>query len=164
MAEIRIRNRGRLKEKVIERLADELRQTTGTESFSVEDTVDRAESSDFDVIFVNGEILAIIYEDRAFSTVRGLLEYGAEKREVTVDMGAVPYVVDGADVMAPGIVEADTDIQEGDLVWVSDQKNGQPLAIGEALMSGQEMIDKQSGRAIKSVHYVGDKLWEYDEL
>ena len=31
--------------------------------------------------------------------------------------------------MGPGIVDADPDVQPGDLVWVKDVNNGVPLAV-----------------------------------
>ncbi|MGD0057052.1 MAG: RNA-binding protein [Methanomassiliicoccales archaeon] len=163
MSEIRIRKRHRLREKEVRTLADEISPRVGAEIFGITDTVDRAESSDFDVIFVNGEVLALIRDGGAFLTVRGLLRYRPTKSYVTVDMGAVPYVSKGADVMTPGIVEADPSIKEGDFVWIRDVKNRVPLAIGKALVSGQEMAKKQPGKAVKSIHFVGDKLWKYGE-
>jgi len=75
----------------------------------------------------------------------------------------VPFVTKGADVMGPGIVDADPSIIPGDLVWVKDVKNGRPLMIGEALVSGEQMRTRSSGKAIKSIHFVADKLWKVDE-
>jgi PUA domain protein len=65
--------------------------------------------------------------------------------------------------MAPGVVDADRTMKAGDLVWVRDEKNRQPLAVGEALISGEEMIAAESGKAVKSIHHVGDNLWKIDE-
>jgi PUA-domain protein len=163
MAEIRIRKRRRLRNKETKALVEEIRAKTGTEIFSSNDPVDIANSSDFDVIFIDGEILAMVIEGRAFPTIRGILKYGSERFFVTVDMGAVPYVANGADIMAPGVVDADTEIREGDLVWIRDEKNCRPLAIGKALMSGSEMVAGGSGKAVSTLHFVGDKLWKYDD-
>jgi len=163
MSEIRIRKRHRLREKEVRALTDEISPRVGVEVFGPSDTVDRAESSDFDVIFVDGEVRALIQDGKAFLTVRGLLRYRPAKSYVTVDMGAVPFVSKGADVMTPGIVEADPSIKEGDFVWIRDVKNRVPLAIGRALVSGEEMAKRQPGKAVKNIHFVGDKLWKYGE-
>ncbi|HEY3419817.1 MAG TPA: RNA-binding protein [Methanomassiliicoccales archaeon] len=163
MSEIRIKKRGRLREKEIRSLSEEISSKVGMQVFTAKDTIDKAESSDFDVIFVNNEILALVISGKAFLTVKGVLKYDPPKSYVTVDMGAVPYVVKGADIMGPGIVDADKDIKPGDFVWVRDVKNKRALAIGEALVSGAEMLEKKSGKSIKNLHYVGDKLWKYDE-
>ena len=65
--------------------------------------------------------------------------------------------------MGPGITDADPEIAEGDMVWIRDAKNLRPLAIGISLRSGSDLASKQPGKAIKSLHYVGDKLWKTGE-
>lgn len=163
MSEIRIRKRHRLREKEIKVLDEEIRSRLGVEAFPPGEAVDRGESTDYDVLFIGNQVQGVVYNGKAFLTVRGLLKHPAAKAYVTVDMGAVPYVTKGADVMGPGIVDADPSIVPGDLVWVRDIKNGRPLMIGEALVSGEQMRTKASGKAIKSIHYVADKLWKVDE-
>lgn len=163
MAEVRLRNRRRLKRKEIASHAASLDRETGVRPFGEDDTVDEAEAFGHPVVLLDGVIVAIVLRDRTFPTVRGLLRHRPERRYVTVDMGAVPYVYNGADVMAPGIVDADPAIQAGDLVWVRDERNGQPLAIGEALRSGPEMVEGTKGKAVRTVHHVGDDLWRVGE-
>lgn len=163
MSEIRIRKRHRLREKEIKLLDEEIRNRLGVEAFKEGEAVDRAESTDYDVLFIGNLVQGIIYQGKAFLTVRGLLKNPATKAYVVVDMGAVPFVTKGADVMGPGIVDADPSIAPGDLVWIKDVKNGRPLAIGEALISGEQMKTRSPGKAIKSLHYVADKLWKVDE-
>ena len=75
-------------------------------------------------------------------------------------MGAVGFVTNGADVMSPGIVDADPQIQPGDLIWIADETHNKPLGVGEALLTGEEMIANTKGKAIKNIHYIGDALWE----
>ncbi len=158
-----IRKRHRLKRKEIGRFSEEISKQIGVPVFTEEDVVDLGTGPDFDVIFVNGKILGFVYEDRPFLTVRGLLRYRARDKFVTVDMGAVSFVANGADVMGPGIVDADTGIQKGDFVWIRDEKNRQPLAVGEALVPGTEMVGKGKGKMVRSLIYVGDRLWKLDE-
>ncbi|WNZ30441.1 MAG: RNA-binding protein [Candidatus Bathyarchaeota archaeon] len=79
--------------------------------------------------------------------------------KVVVDMGAVPYVCKGADVMAPGIQEIHGEFNENGLVLVVDERHRKPLAVGLALFSSEEMKKIDRGKTIKTLHYVGDKLW-----
>ena len=79
---------------------------------------------------------------------------------VLVDMGAIPYVCNGADVMSPGITGIDGEFGEGDLVIVRDEKHRKALAVGVALVPSEDMREMPKGKAVKSVHYVGDKLWK----
>jgi PUA domain protein len=158
-----VRKRHRLRKKEIKALLEDLNKTLLIEPFSIDDNVEKASSERYEIIFVNGDILYLIYEDTLFPTVRGLRMNRTNKRFVTVDMGAVSYVYNGADIMAPGIIDADPEINDGDLVWIRDEKNKQPLAIGKALIPGREMVEADTGKAIISIHHVGDKLWKYGE-
>lgn len=80
--------------------------------------------------------------------------------KIVVDMGAVPYVCKGADVMAPGVVDIKGEFKENDLLLVVDERHGKPLAIGVALSNSQAMKNVKHGKIVKNVHYVGDKLWK----
>ncbi len=163
MAEFTFKRRHRLKNKEFRSLIDKASEDyefTEVPDDMVKGTVDRAKGVDFDVLIVDNVIMFLIDGDDVFPTIRGLLALKPAKRFVTVDMGAVPYVYNGADVMSPGIVEADPTIVKDDYVWVRDIKNKQPLAIGQALMDGPAMVDADKGKAIKSIHHVGDEIWE----
>ena len=74
-------------------------------------------------------------------------------------MGAVKFVTNGADIMAPGIVDADDTIAVDDSVWICDETHKKPLAVGIALKSGIEMVQQEKGKAVKMIHHVGDELW-----
>ena len=163
MADIMIRKRKRLRSKDVKAYSEEIERRLGIASFTADDAVDLAESSEFDVIFVNGEILAMVYKGMTFLTVRGILKYKPSKKFVTVDMGAVPFVRNGADIMGPGITDADAEINAGDMVWIRDVKNLVPLATGISSVSGEELRKGGKGKVIQTVHYAGDKLWKNDE-
>ena len=117
---------------------------------------------EYSLILVDGKPLLFEIEGQLFPTVRGALEMELKKRIVTVDKGAIRFVSNGADIMAPGIVEADSEIKEGDLVIIVEETHRKPLAIGKALMKGPQMVEADSGKAIKSITYVGDKLWNME--
>jgi PUA domain protein len=78
---------------------------------------------------------------------------------VVVDMGAIKFVCNGADIMAPGIEEVD-EFNAGSIVAVRDVTHGKALAIGKARKSSTEIISNKKGKVIQNLHYVGDKLWE----
>jgi len=99
-----------------------------------------------------GEVLA-------FATLRGVIEWDVSVRWCAVDAGAIPFLMNGADCMGAGIHLADPAVQRGDLVWIRDQKHGKPLALGWALLSGDEMVETVKGKAVRTIHWVGDELW-----
>jgi PUA domain protein len=111
-----------------------------------------------DLIFIDGRPLLMIVEDQPFFTVLGAIELMPHKRLVVVDSGAVRFVVNGADIMKPGIVSADPEIAVGDLVVIVEERHKKPLAVGRALVPGSEM--KGEGKAVKSMHHVGDSIWK----
>jgi len=76
-----------------------------------------------------------------------------------VDMGAIPYVCNGADVMAPGIMGIEGGFEKDGLLVIRDVKHRKALGIGAALYSSEEMKGLKKGKAILNLHYVGDKIW-----
>jgi PUA-domain protein len=110
-----------------------------------------------EVIFANGKPFLLKTSDGFFPTLMSLDQIPLKR--VVVDMGAVPHVVGGADIMSPGVVRADEEIVPNDGVVVIDERHGKPLAIGLALVSGPAM-KAPKGRAIKNLHYVGDSVWK----
>lgn len=122
--------------------------------------VEEGEDGGFRLFFVDGVPMAFSFEGRVMPTVKGLLEYKATEHFVTVDEGAVKFVLNGADIMAPGVVAADPKVAPGDAVWIREEKHLRPLAVGVAIMSGPEMAVAEKGKAVRSVHHLRDKLWE----
>jgi PUA-domain protein len=163
MAALRVRKRHRLRQKEVKSISSSIDSALGTKSFDESCIVDRAETPGYDILYVEGKILGMVVGDDPFLTIRGILRYGATKRHISVDMGAVKFVANGADVMGPGIVDVEASVAESDLVWIRDERNLRPLAVGRALLPASEMATKPKGKAISSIHYVGDKLWALDE-
>ncbi|MEK6823243.1 MAG: DUF1947 domain-containing protein [Nanoarchaeota archaeon] len=79
---------------------------------------------------------------------------------IPVDMGAVKFVTSGADVMRPGIKAIDVTLKKDQLVCVVDEKHNKPLAVGIMLMSGEDATKATSGKTVKNVHWIGDKMWQ----
>ena len=80
--------------------------------------------------------------------------------KIVIDMGAVPHVVNGAQIMRPGIRKIKDDFGKGDLVVIVDEKFGRDIALGIADMDSSTMKTMAKGKVITNVHYVGDELWE----
>ncbi len=77
---------------------------------------------------------------------------------VKIDQGALPRILNGADVMAPGIVET-SDFKINDLVGVREFERSLYIAVGKALMSSEEIRLLRRGKAVKTIHYAGDIIW-----
>jgi PUA domain protein len=126
---------------------------------ALEGKLEVLETSDQTLILLNGVPIALCIEKTPFFTVRGAIELNPQRHLVSVDMGAVRFIRNGADVMSPGIVDADKSITPGDFVVVVDERHKKPLGIGTALITGIEMIQETKGKAVRIVHHVGDKIW-----
>ena len=118
-------------------------------------------SENFDVIILGGNIIALIMDDKIHLTVRGLLIHPVNRGWVQVDMGAVPFVCNGANVMSAGINRVSPEIVKGQYVWIREENHHKPLAVGQTLLGSKEMLSLEKGKAIKALHYIGDKVWEY---
>jgi len=119
------------------------------------------EDSEFEVVLVDGNPDVLYVEDEPFLMVSGANAHEPRTRVVTVDAGAISFVSNGADVMRPGIVDADDAIADGDLVAIAEESHGKVLAIGRALTDGTDMVGPE-GKVVESVHHVGDDLYEFD--
>lgn len=147
--------------------SDEVRdlESALADSFGVDldaDTYELVELTDstFDIVLVDGNLDVLYVDGEPSLTVRGANEHPPTENVVTVDAGAVSFVSDGADVMRPGITEADEDIEAGDLVAIAEESHGKVLAIGRAKTSGDDMVG-DSGKVVESIHHVGDDLYNF---
>lgn len=126
-----------------------------------------AEYGSWRLMIVNREPHAVEIENEeeevvAALTLRGLLSHAPDKSWLEVDRGAIPFLMNGADCMAAGIHAAHEEIITGDLVWIRDQEHKRPLALGWACMDANQMVEESSGKAVKTLHWIGDELWEME--
>ncbi len=156
-----IKKRHVIQKKEIARLISRVENTWKipvTEIFKNAKMVEIAKTKNYDIIIIDNLPVLFINREYIFPTLKLLLSSDFPFKKVTVDMGAVKHVVSGANVMVPGIVDLD-EIEEGEVVVIVDEKNKKPIAIGKALMNKNEVKEKNKGRAIKTVHHIGDKIW-----
>jgi PUA domain protein len=78
---------------------------------------------------------------------------------VIVDMGAVKFMCNGANVMRPGIKKY-TEFKKGDIVCISEESQNKFLAVGKAIMDSSELESISKGEIIKNMHYISDRYWE----
>ena len=82
--------------------------------------------------------------------------------KIVVDLGAIKFVTNGADIMRPGIVKIDDNVMEGGLVLVVEERNQAPLSIGRSLYDAIDMRSKDSGKCIKNLHWLKDKWFDFE--
>lgn len=144
-----------LRKKEMKTLKEELAALDFKESFKQVFIVE----DEFKLIEVDGEVLFFYQDDTLVPTLNALNKGLASLPGVVVDMGAVKFVAGGADIMRPGIVEISEMIKKGSLVKVLDEKNKIAISVARALMDYDAMQKAASGKSLKNIHFVGDKIW-----
>lgn len=76
-----------------------------------------------------------------------------------VDMGAIKFITNGANVMRPGIKQFPIDFSQGDMVIVKDEKFEKLIAVCAAVMNSEEAQKLEKGIVLRNINYVGDKFW-----
>jgi PUA domain protein len=108
--------------------------------------------------------VAVQIQDSIMPFLGGKPEVLQRFPSVTVDMGAVKFVCNGAKVMRPGITNFDS-FKKGDIVVVKDQTHGKALAAGVALEDSEAAKAMTKGYVVENLHYISDKIWEaYKEI
>ena len=122
---------------------------------------DKAElvEGDYKMIAINDLLSFFSYNNHWIPTLQKLQEEPHLLKQITVDMGAVKFVINGADIMRPGITEIEEGIEKEQPIVIIDLNNKRPLAVGIALFATKEMQEMTSGKVIQNIHYVGDELW-----
>lgn len=166
VSEKRLRRRTPVRWKQIRKEMSEISDIIGVELNFPTSFLEKGHFQERDLILVDKMPLAIqIDTDNGkiwYPTIRGILAWGTEKSWASVDHGAIPFLMNGADCMGAGVHQADPNIKPGDLMWIRDLQHGKPLAIGTAAVSGIEMAEMTKGKAINTIHWVGDELWELE--
>ncbi|MDD4136926.1 MAG: RNA-binding protein [Methanoregula sp.] len=111
------------------------------------------------LFMVSKKPLLMATDDWVFPTLKGALQCPFPERRVVVDAGAIPFVVNGADIMRPGIVSCTDDVKAGCPVQIVDERHGKALAIGIALLDAPDLRAGTAGKMVKKFHHVGDEIW-----
>ncbi|MBS3121311.1 RNA-binding protein [Candidatus Woesearchaeota archaeon] len=118
---------------------------------------------------VNNKVLFFFYKEdkveKLTPTLKLVLELGERIKGTTiktiiVDKGAVKFVVNGADIMRPGITKIDEGIQKGEIVVILEETHKKPISICVSEASSEELKAMTHGKALKNIHFVGDSVWK----
>jgi len=160
---LRIKRRHRLKTREVRRLISDVASIPSLKGKS-----DLDEDALVEVVeYQRGGVLYLVKGEPSYARVKNnlipvltntTLIDGIPK--VTVDMGAVPHICNGADIMAPGVVRVSDDFEKGTLVAVVDEQHGKSISVGRTLVDSKDMRRARRGKVIENLHYVGDQLWD----
>jgi PUA domain protein len=145
----------RLSNSDVKELNEHLEAQYGKEFLNKKDVVEENDK----IIYVNKEAMFFYYDSRIAPTLKLILKNPFLKK-ITVDMGAVKFIVSGADVMRPGVLWIENGIKKDELVIIQDVNNKKPLALGVALFDAEDMRKQTGGKVVKNIHWVGDEIWK----
>jgi len=116
------------------------------------------------LVVVNSEILFFNERDGPYyPTLRLLHKYPWILPHVQVDRGAIKYVMQGANIMCPGLTSAGgkmpPEMPQDTIVAIMAEGKVHALAVGRTIMSGKEMLEKNKGIGVDNIHYLNDGLW-----
>ena len=166
VTEKRLRRRTPVRFKQVKNIIAELSERIGVDIDGRTVFLEKANFDNRDMLLVDKTPLAMQVETedgrKWFPTLRGILAWKPGGKWAAVDHGAIPFLMNGADCMGAGVQMADPNVEAGELVWVRDETHGKPLALGIAMVNGEEMVAMEKGKAITTLHWVGDELWQLE--
>ncbi|KAK0552531.1 translation machinery-associated protein 20 [Tilletia horrida] len=120
------------------------------------------------IIVLKGTPLFFQHHDGPYlPTLHLLQKYPQLLPAITVDRGAIRFLLSGATIMAPGLTSAggvlpptEKAISKGTPVGVFAQGKESPLTVGLLKMDTEEIRKTGKGQAVENVHYLGDDLWK----
>ncbi|MCC7574272.1 RNA-binding protein [Candidatus Woesearchaeota archaeon] len=142
----------------IKQLNQTLNDLYGKEFFNKKDLIQITQNP-IKHIKLNKEPVFFFEKEKPIPLLKLLLKEQFLKT-ITVDMGAIKFICNGADVMKPGITDLDENIRKGEIIVIVDEKNKKPLVVGETLYSGEEIKQKTDGKVIKNLHFITDNKWD----
>ena|SRR5208337_3566730 len=119
-------------------------------------------NADVSLFMVHKKPLLMATDAWVFPTLKGAVQLPFPERRVVVDAGAIPYVVNGADIMRPGIISVTDDVKAQAPVQIVDERHGKPLAIGISLFDAPDLRASTAGKMVKKFHHVGDEIWNME--
>ena len=111
------------------------------------------------VVFVTLDGFEFLQSEGAFLPYLGSPGALALFPSAVVDEGAIRFLLNGADVMRPGMKKLDDWGPAGKLVVVKEEKKGRAIAVGPTVVSGSEAAGMTRGSCVKNSHHVGDRFW-----
>ncbi|MGD0395598.1 MAG: PUA domain-containing protein [Nitrososphaerales archaeon] len=111
------------------------------------------------VVFVNLDSFTFVKAGDRFVPFLGSPKILEMFPTAVVDEGAIRFLLNGADVMRPGIKRLDEWGASGAVVVVKEERKGRAIAIGLSTVSSSEASAMTKGSCLKNLHHVGDRYW-----
>ena len=104
------------------------------------------------------QVQFFLYEDKYLPTLQFIRTYPSIRiPKVKVDQGAVPYILNGADIYTQGIISVLGEFNENSIVLIVNPQDS-VLALGKTILNSTELLTSKI-KGILNIHYLGDRIW-----
>ena len=121
------------------------------------DTIEVDEQKDVKYFYSSRKAVAF-QRDILIPSLIFMAEHRPNARFIQVDDGAVPHLLNGADLFAQGIVKLDPVLKAGDIAYISNVK-GVYFAVGIMTRSAEDIISNRKGNAARTIHRANDDYY-----
>jgi len=101
-------------------------------------------------------------------TLRFVHQYPDLWTKYTVDKGAIPFILGGADIMCRGLTSAGAimpvDLEAGSGIIIMAEGKEHALAVGVLKKSTKEIRATNSGVGVECCHFLGDGLFQTNSI
>lgn len=116
-------------------------------------------------LLVKNEVVFFKSRDGQYTpTLRVLHRFPNMMKTITVDEGAIKFILNGANVMCPGIVRTDGKLDDsmpaGTPVAIYALGKKHACGIGVLTIPSSEIITSTTGFAVEVIHILGDDFWK----
>ncbi len=112
------------------------------------------------LLLCNKKAIGFYYKDKLYPSLKTILDYNIKLPQIYLDLGAIPFITKGADLMRPGVKDLDN-FEKDTLIILKDATHKKELALGIAEYSSNEIKTMDKGKVVKTIHYIGDLIWNY---
>jgi len=137
----------------------EIRFPIAKEQLKATDHLQELVTNDGSIIFADDVPILIRKKDLWIPSLKFEIVIGSLPK-VIVDMGAIPHITNGAQIMRPGIRLISDNFRKNEFVVIQDERFHKSLAIGTADVDSESMKAMTKGKVITNLHYVGDDFWK----
>jgi PUA domain protein len=140
-------------------LLEKMRSSLSLELSKYRTSQIRCEEPREGVVFSHLDNLVFVQTGEQYIPFLGSAETVSLFPAATIDEGAIKYMLNGADVMRPGIKSFESWGGLDKVVVIREEKKGRAIAIGRSLVESDKMGEISKGACLKNVHHVGDDFW-----
>jgi PUA domain protein len=117
-------------------------------------------SEKIDILLGDKDPIGLYHNNNCYPSLKLLLNANTNIPSIYLDLGAIPFITKGADLMKPGVKDLEQ-FEKEQLIIMKDAIHKKPLALGIAEFSSEDIKTMEKGKVVKTLHYIGDIIWNF---